>query len=219
MKELDIETKIALIKMTYDGNGKLVKFTDRVYGFYKGNNTVNFIRLSDMRVVGQDYTIVYILDNVIVAFTSNGTDLSDIRSYILDIDTFEVKVASRYRLELVNNIIYEGNNVAMYHHGDKQLLRKIYDTNGNCLGGIGAYSNISAEYIEDTDYYIFKHTQIGEVTEEVTIVKITDKVEVLWSSNEYDVRCIGYGLCSFSKYHNYEDTKIYNFINKELVEA
>ena len=85
MKELDIETKIALVKMAYDGDGRLVKFTDKIYGFYNDNNTVNFIRLTDLTIIKQEYTIQYIIDKVMVVFASNQNDLSDIRSYILDI--------------------------------------------------------------------------------------------------------------------------------------
>ena len=107
MKELDIETKIALVKMTYDGDGRLVKFTDKIYGFYNDNNTVNFIRLTDLTIIKQEYTIQYIIDKVMVVFASNQNDLSDIRSYILDIDTFEVIYASNYRMEVIDNIIYK----------------------------------------------------------------------------------------------------------------
>lgn len=219
MKDIDIKTKIALVMMTYDGNGKLVKFTDKIYGFYNDNNTVNFIRLSDITVIKQEYTIQYILDKVIVVFARNQNDLSDIRSYILDIDTFEVIYASIYRMEVINNIIYEGNNIAMYHHGENELTRKIFDLLGNRLGEIQAYSNISIEFIEGTDYYVVRHDKVGEIHEFVSIYKIADKVEFAWSSNYYDVRCIGDGLYSFSKYGNYEYTKIYNFNKRELVEA
>lgn len=219
MEEMDIKTKISLVLMTYDGNGKLVKFTDKIYGFYNYNNTVNFIRLSDMTIIKQEYTIQYILDKVIVVFARNQNDLSDISSYILDIDTFEVIYDSTYRMEVTNNIIYEGNNISMYQEGYKELIRRVFSLTGEKIGEIKAYSNISIDYIDKTYYYIIRHEKVGEINEYVSIYRINNNIELLWNSNEYDVRCIGDGIYSFSKYGNYEYTKVYNFYEKGLIEA
>lgn len=219
MQDMDIKTKISLIRMTYDGNGILTKFTDKVYGFCNSDNTVNFIRLSDMEIINQAYTIRYILDKLIVVFSRDKVNLSNVRAYILDIDTFEPIIISKYRLEVIDDIIYEGNNLAMYHHGEKTLTRNIFNLLGQKIGEIEAFSDIDINRIEGTDYYIVNHIQIGEIKKHVTICKITDKVESLWCSNEYDVDCIADGLYSFSKHCKYEDTKVYDFFKGSLVEV
>lgn len=215
---MDIKTKLALIMMAYSDKDKLTKFTDKVYGFCNSDGTVNIVDLHNMKLIEKPFLINYILDKILILHHKNINNLNFMTDYILDIDTFEIIEESQYRLSLVNNIVYESNNIIMYNHGEELLVRQIFNEAGEKIGEIKAYSDLSIENIDGTDYYIARHTKVGETKETVAIYKINKDVKLIWESNEYDVTNIADGLYSFSKYSNYKDTKVYNFYKKELME-
>ena len=218
MEKMDIKTKLAIIMMTYADKGRLTKFTDKVYGFCNSDGTVNIVDLHSMKVIEKPFSISYILDRILILHHKDINNLNFMTDYILNIDTFEIIEESQYRLSLVSNIVYESNNITMYNHGEEILVRKIYNELGENIGEIKAYSDLSIENIEGTDYYIAKHTKVGETKETVAVYKINKDVKLIWESDEYDVANIADGIYSFSRYSNYKDTKVYNFYKKELAE-
>ena len=214
---ISLKDRLSLLLLTYNGSGKLTKFNDKLYGFYNSDNTVNFIRLNDMHVIEQAYSIKYILDTIIIVYPSMVLNIVNHKSYILDIETFEVIYESEYMLETIGDIIYEGNNMKMHRHQGETLPRKVFDTFGREIGEIEVFTNISIYSIEKTPYYICSHSVVGVTEEFTTICKLDKTFRTLWESNEYDVREIGDGLFSFSKYNNYRETSVYDFYKQELI--
>ena len=223
--ESNIKDKLAIYQMAYSEYGKLTKLSNKyVYAFIDDKPGVRLLDLVHDCILDTRYNIVYISDYVIIL--NEPFDIfkqSENKSLIIDINTFEILVENTNRFRVINNLIYEESLTALYN---MQLIKesKVYNLKGEYLATLSGYGEISIEAVEDDVHYIMYSGKISKENDEesrtdgtISILKHNDKqLEVVWTSTEYEISNIGYGIYIFFKLGNRE-AYVYDFLNNKII--
>jgi len=245
MDSLDTKTKVAMLMMMYDGDGKLTKFQDDIYGFVKiiyNYDTygfrveyikVNLLDLIHNTILDEDYKIDYIGEHILLLRSDVRESLYSSVTYntILDRKTFEVLERSAGDATVVGNII------TITEYGRPETRCSFYDMHGKKIyeiTGNVAYDEVIVECANE-EYYIVRYgvfndsdtndeddTSILELTVLLKYDKtdINEPIKKIWESDKYNMVNIGHGLYALLEFgiENIDTIKVIDLVNlKEVV--
>lgn len=225
MTNKEKQEQIALLQMTYDKYGKLIKLAENVYGFVSSHNKVRLVNIENGKMIHGEWNLRYIGENVIILnsymdqrLMTGGCGSILLRGLIVEIGTLDIIYESENDLLIADDIIYE--TLKDGFPSDEELPFKIFDMRGNLLGNLITTGDIVISKTDNDEYYIVEERYNARYDYKYTLLhydKKNNTMKSVWYTDEHDIQCIGYGLYKISKNKNYKETMIYDIVNMKYI--
>lgn len=202
---------LSVFQAVYSDKGVLCKIHDEIYGFINEDNRITLLNVETKQLYEECYILDYIGEHVICMH--NMSMNLDFVSIMLKRNDFSLLYRSNKNIEQVGDIIYEQGQIMLL---DTECNKKIFDLEGKQIGAIYTGQQFSIRTSDAEGLYIGEYKKgINTVTIFFKYNKGDEKIEVLKTVDEYNIKEIGLGLLLFTSIENVRDAFVYDIINNE----